>query len=251
MPKEDYEEMFVSDGRGEMDQIVIDVLELISDKGFIAGGCPRYYATKSSDDSYSDIDVFCFAPIENEHGVLTPAGRIIIARSNFGVLTDRFIDAGFKQFKETPNSVMFAKDIDEDGQPVPNTDIIQIIRPFQNEWMQTFGTMIEVLDQFDFTVSKIAILEKHLLLVHKEFKEHEETKKLVIKHINCPIAVMQRVVKYSKKGYRCFLKDSIKLFKEWVDRPQEYRDRLHELIETGEDISPEELEELEHLLRMD
>ena len=202
--------------------------------GFIAGGCARYFASRDKEaPMYSDIDVFCCGD------------DIIDAGLNYEALVKRFDDI-YHYERTTPNARIYNIKLADD-----EPRMVQIIRPFENEWMQTYGSIEQVLEQFDFTIVKAAISSECYLIIHKNFDKDEEQKKLVITHINCPIAVAQRCMKYSKKGFRLYLKDTLKLFADWMERPQEYRERLMKLIQDSNDLSPEEIEELEHLLRMD
>lgn len=78
-----------------------------------------------------------------------------------------------------------------------------------------FGTAEQILEQFDFTITKCAYFKKEVendngtnthieyaLLMHNDFFEHLHTKRLVIDDkIPFPMSTLERTFRYSKYGY--------------------------------------------------
>ena len=209
--------------RKKVPKYLSDLIKKIKKYGYVAGGAARYFALKKT-PKFNDIDIFC-KTLEDEPYI----SEIL---RNLGYTLDR----------ETINSTIYKK---------KGTKIIaQIIKPFENEWMQTYGKPEVMVGQFDFTVVKAYFKSPNKILVGDDFTSHNKSKKLVIEHINCPIAVTTRVIKYCKKGYRINLSEIIKLFVEWESRDDDYRDNLLRLVEI-ENPSTNEIDEMERLLRID
>lgn len=215
--------------RRKLPEYIKLIINKTKDYGFISGSCARYYATSKDIKDvaiYSDIDIFCF----NEE--------------YYNNIINILIDVGSIFKKDTVNASQYLyKNKKQDI-------IIEVIKPFKNEWMQTYGTQYEVIDQFDFTVVKAAFLSEHEMVVHIDFDSNNLDKKLVITHINCPIAVSLRVAKYIKKGYKIKLREIYKLFQEWDGRDIKYKEKFNELL-SREQLNPDEIMDLERLLRWD
>ena len=137
--------------------------------------------------------------------------------------------------------------------PIP-----QIIKPVVAGRVMTVGTTEEILNNFDFTVVRAAIISPTEVLVDEDFENDESKKLLRIKNIHCPISSTLRCCKYSRKGY--FLKpvEALKLFTDWMNREEGYRQRIIELFQKsafskkGEnEMTRQEIDELEALLRVD
>lgn len=220
-----------------------DILDSIEGMGFIAGGYGSWYYDSRNSAEPSDIDIFSienrfeYYPPEEPDGVFVPESPII----------DILLELGYEEEKELPNAIQYKP---------PRGDMlkVQYVKPFQNQWMKTFGTPNEVLEQFDFTVAMVALEkngEYYYIHYHEDFAKHNKKYRLYIKHINCPIAVAMRVTKYVKKGYYIGPKELIKLFIEWENRDDEYRTQLRDLLEKEGELSPEEWWDMERLLRID
>jgi len=137
----------------------------------------------------------------------------------------------------------------------------QIIKPVIEGKIVTLGTEEEIINNFDFSIVRAAILSPTEVLVDEDFEEDEKHHLLRLKNIHCPISSLLRCCKYARKGYFMRPAEALKLFNDWVDRGEEYRVRILELFKTsafGEKdegnpngISREEIDELEALLRID
>jgi len=220
-----------------------DILDMIEGMGFIAGGYAAWYANSRYSSNPSDIDVFSlenrfeYYPPEEPDEVFTPESLIIY----------NLLELDYEQEKDLPNAIQYKP-------PEEGMLKVQYVKPFQNNWMKTFGTPEEVLSQFDFTVAMVAlekVNDEYYIYYHEDFVKHNKKHRLYINHINCPIAVSMRVMKYIKKGYYIGPKELIKLFIEWENRDEEYRSRLKEILEKEGELSPEEWWEMEKLLRID
>ncbi len=116
--------------------------------------------------------------------------------------------------------------------------------------------MEEVLNNFDFTIVRAAILNPTTALVDEDFIADDKAFKLKLKNIHCPISSTMRCIKYSKKGYWLGLGESVKLFLDWNERGPEYQQKLIGLIDAmktpeGEEPNKEDIEELEKLMNID
>lgn len=193
-------------------------------RGTICGGAARHACSPdtSADGSLitvassSDYDVFA----KNTENVNEIKSDIIFNYSP-------------SEIHETPMSFLFTTRIGK----------INLIKQF-------VGEPERLLERFDFTVVRAALVDSASVLVDDDFEKDELEKKLRIKHLNCPVSTMMRCMKYARKGYSFPLIESIKIFQDWEQRPIEYRSRLIELAES-ESLSPQEIEELEALLRID
>ncbi len=223
---------------------LVNAIRLAGDIGFVAGGAARKHASSWSYGPISDVDIFCKGRSVEE------------AQKNFNLIHNNLILNDYEPTADSPNAmayqrIKYVQHTNEMGAyklGIP----IQVIKPFKNEWMQTYGSPVTVLDQFDFTVAKAAFLTEKDILVHKDFKKDDDAKRLVIKHINCPIAVTQRLMKYHKKGYHASLVEVFKLFTEWETRGPAYRQNLRELVSRVDpNMNEQDIMELERLLRMD
>jgi len=235
-----------------------DLLTAISGHGFIAGGYARdiILGTHTS----TDIDIFCYKddaiypePIDTD--VFEWQGDIINSIKGLG----------YEYKRQLPNALEFLLPC-KDGKHNRNFRKVQLIIPFKNEWMQTYGRVDEVIGQFDFTVVMAALdaftssrvtadgveyTSCFYTFEDEDFRKDSKKKRLYIRHINCPIAVAMRVNKYSAKGFFIGPKEIIKLFKEWNNRPESYRKRLERFADSNDSLDPKEWWEIEKLLRID
>lgn len=147
-------------------------------KGFIAGGCFKNILSK---EPVKDIDIF------------------FERREDFDEAVENFNDLILNE---------------KDGWKFKyrNEKVCAFQQTGSKIWVElvesTFGTPEEILDKFDFTVSKFAYYKsinddasiEYSLLYHKDFFEHLHQKRLVIdKDIPFPVSTWERSYKY--KGY--------------------------------------------------
>jgi hypothetical protein len=139
--------------------------------------------------------------------------------------------------------------------------IPQIIKPVVEGRIVTTGTTEEILDNFDFTIVRAAVVSPTECVVDEDFEADEQKGLLRLKNIHCPISSLLRCCKYARKGYFLRPAEALKLFTDWNDRGEEYQNRMIELfIESGkgkvsdknpDGMTQEEIDELEALLRID
>lgn len=137
----------------------------------------------------------------------------------------------------------------------------QIIKPVVEGKIVAMGTTEEILDNFDFTIVRAAIVSPTECMVDDDFEDDEESGLLRLKNIHCPVSSLLRCCKYARKGYFLRPAQALKLFIDWTNRGPEYQGRIMELFgksslgEKSEDnpdgMTQEEIDELESLLRID
>lgn len=137
----------------------------------------------------------------------------------------------------------------------------QIIKPVVEGRIVTVGSTETILDNFDFTIVRAAIINDLECLVDEDFEEDETHKKLKLKNIHCPISSLLRCCKYARKGYFLRPIEAVKLFADWDSRGDEYKLRMIELFQESakgkksednpDGMTQKEIDELESLLRID
>lgn len=141
--------------------------------------------------------------------------------------------------------------------PVP-----QIIKPVVEGKIVTLGTVEEILENFDFTIVRAAIVSPAEVMVDEKFEADEKHKVLRLKNIHCPISSLLRCCKYARKSYFMRPAEALKLFSDWTNRGSEYQQKITDLfIESAkgkedpeknpDGITQKEIDELEALLRID
>lgn len=218
MNKEDYNQVSI---RREQDTINL-IFELTRGRGFIAGGFARYCVSDRPDPNCpNDIDIFT-----GDMGNFTDiyldfkANPRLRQKSNTEIETkfEYVFKEGFK--KETLN--------------------IQLIKPVHISNMNSKGDVFSVMTNFDFTISKAAILADGEAWVHHQFNRDDLGGYLVIEKIHCPISSMKRVIKYTQKGYTIESKELLKLFKDYEARPVDWKLLVTEGLSQNIDNWPED-----------
>lgn len=184
------------------------VFQLTGDEGFIAGGFARYCVSKADEPNVpGDIDVFCKDD------------------DTYNRITERF--------KKNPSVVRkSASDIEvkyeyriAEGYHKDCYNI-QLIRPVSIFNMVADGDWPRILDNFDFTIAKCAIISSEEAMVHEDFHDHDASGVLVVTNIHCPISSMKRAIKYCTKGFSIPSRELLKLFKDYESRPQDWKDLI-------------------------
>lgn len=131
---------------------------------------------------------------------------------------------------------------------------VQLIKPVVEGRVVALGTTQEVIENFDFTVIRAGLTSMREALVDADF-EHDETNKILrLKNIHCPISSTLRCMKYAKKGYWLPPLQALRLFLDWNNRDEEYREKLVFFLQktdVGEGLTQEQIDELETLMRID
>jgi hypothetical protein len=179
----------------------------IKDRGFICGGFARYCLSPLNDPPpATDIDVYS----KSETAMLSIKNDLI--RANHKILS------------ETPNSITF----NIGSKRGLNVSALQLIKPVFCD-----NTVEGVLERFDFSIVRAAIFNEWDSLnavIDEDFIKDEEQRILRVKYVSCPVNMVQRIAKYVAKGYRIPMRESLKLFEEWDNKDQDYRD---EVLETS------------------
>ena len=164
-----------------------------------------------------------------------------------------FIELDFTIKHENPVSVSFAIITDTES-PYFGTPEIQLIKPINDGAVKTEGDMKYIISHFDFTVIRCGLLDEHEALVDADFMHDEEHKILRIKNIHCPISSTLRCMKYARKGYWLPPLQCCRLFFDWEDRTDKYRQEIYEFLieaDKGEGLTREDIEKMERLMRID
>lgn len=103
---------------------------------------------------------------------------------------------------------------------------LQVITPINNGAIVAEGTTRQIIESFDFTCVRIGLVTPWLAIADDDFLKDEMDKKLVIKNIHCPISSIKRISKYLSRGYKIAPFELLKLYKDWDDRPAEYKEEL-------------------------
>jgi len=223
-------------------EAIQSVLDLLQDKSaFVCGGYARYCASPNEGRRLSkagDVDIYC----QNE--------------AAFDEIYQHFKSVGMSVRFDTDVALTYKK-VKDKNNPYYGCPVIQLIKPIDQGAIIASGNMLTILRNFDFTVIRCGIVKTddgYQVLVDEDFSKDESKKTLRIKNIHCPISSLLRFMKYGKKGYNARPSQVAKLFADWDNRPMSYRMRLMELFEEGGqlgELTPQEINELESLLRID
>lgn len=201
---------------------------------FICGGYVRYMVSPRIEPiPAADVDIYC------------------LEESAYDKLLKLFSELGFNKKHENNMAVSYEYHKDERFRYSPP---LQIIKPVKEGGIVAFGSIQEVIENFDFSVIRCGLIGSKTALVDGNFLYDEERKKLRLKNIHCPISSTLRCMKYSRKGYFLRPTECLKLFLDWENRGEDYRlkiaDYLHKANE-GKGLNQEEVEQLESLMRID
>lgn len=151
------------------------------DGSFVAGGC---FKNILNDTNCKDIDLF--------------------------FVSEKAHEAGLHKYKSNDDFELYYE-----------TDKVHAFREKETglvvELINTiYGTPTEVLNQFDFTVTKFALFTNELrrlnVVYHEDFFEHLQMKRLVIDNlIPFPFSTFERSYKYRTYGYNLCSESKVKL----------------------------------------
>lgn len=214
--------------------IIQEVSNVSKKECFICGGYARWCASPKYNPTIpKDLDIYC----EDD--------------KTFNTLLVRLLDLKLKIEHENDMAVTFEHPTKGEFHTIPP---IQVIKPMKKGAVVTNGGVINVLSNFDFTIVRAAISTPTQVLVDADFLHDEVSNVLRIKNIHCPVSSLLRCIKYTNKGYWLSPVESLKLFEDWMGRPQLYRDKIIGLVTkltADGELSKEEIEELEALMRID
>jgi hypothetical protein len=164
-----------------------------------------------------------------------------------------FLEKGFIIKHENPVSVSFAL-IDGTESEFFGTPEIQLIKPIEDGAIKTSGDMEHIISHFDFTVIRCGLISSKEALVDADFMHDEFHKILRIKNIHCPISSTLRCMKYARKGYWLPPIQCCRLFFDWEDREEQYRNDIYKFLveaDKGEGLTRDDIEKMERLMRID
>jgi len=220
---------------------------LSSNIAYICGGYARYCCSQNKKVvPAQDCDVFPTS--EQSYDVLKAA---LVEKVGFEVAHENGISLTLRVPKKTPDSM------DLCWQHAPS---IQLIKPVVEGKVVTVGSIEDILGNFDFSITRAAIIRPDTCLVDEDFMQDERNHLLKLKNIHCPISSLLRCIKYGRKGYWMRPSEALNLFLDWDNRGQHYKDEIIELFKTSMmvddkgkriEMSKEEIEKLESMLRRD
>ena len=176
---------------------------------WIAGGAVRWMCSPSENPARAgDVDIF-------------PS-----TRTGHAALCERLEGLGYERMGGADRmAVTFAR---PELAPSPAA-FVQVVAPRRAAHLCTVAASPrELLPWLDFTVARAAVAGS-CALVDVDFARDEKARRLVVKHVVCPLAAVRRVAKYAKKGYRCPGSEVAKLFAEWSRRAA---------LPPGQDVGP-------------
>lgn len=232
--REGFTEVKVVRGYTEIESIAVNVWGY---GGIICGGYVRYMCSPLAEPiPASDLDVYC------------PTEEI------FNKLKQLFTEIrGLRVRHENEISLTFEK-VTDYGHMFFGSPPIQLIKPMREGRVVTDGNMEEILSNFDFTVIRAGLKSPAWALVDADFLHDERHKFLRLKNIHCPISSTLRCCKYSRKGYWLSPYNAFTLFQDWDGRDDEYREKITNFLRTsieGEELTKEQVDELEKMMRID
>ena len=205
-----------------------DILDEVGDRVFVAGGAARYVAylndvLKDEPPEPGDIDLFRYYEDDQYPYIGT-------------VLNTKL---GYHSSNRTPHSSEFRKD---------GHLKVQVINPHANSFIKMWGTVREVLDQFDFRMNQFAVArvgDEYLLAYHLMAVEDAKKKRIVLHHCNNPIAMCHRAARYVAKGYRISPTEWLKIFEGWDNFDETWKGEAFDLMAS---IDPVDYEQLNYIL---
>jgi len=204
---------------------------------FICGGYVRYMCSpRHVPAEPSDIDIYCstketFEKIRCE------------MEARFGL--------GFRH--ENDMSKTYSKP-DDPEHPFFALPSIQLIKPIKQGSVVAVGDMETILANFDFTVIRAGYISGSKATVDADFPYDEARKLLRLKNIHCPVSSTLRCMKYARKNYFLPPFQALKLFFDWDDRDDEYKQKLVAFLEKAEGkngLTQKEVDEMEAMMMID
>lgn len=200
----------------------------------IVGGYVRWMcSTNANPYKPGDVDLF---PAEE---------------GNEEIFHEYLLSKGFEVKYDTEQAYTYAK---HENLPYRLWPDVQVIKGFTEGRTITVGPLEKIIGNFDFTVVRIGLIDKTYALADPDFIKHEERRVLRWKNIHCPISAVIRAMKYAKKGYFVGPMEIMRLFDDWDERSDGYKQQLSELFlasQNEEEFTEHQLMVLERLLRLD
>ena len=113
---------------------------------------------------------------------------------------------------------------------------IQVIDPLVYGLTKSLS---DILDDFDLTICQAAIdpLVPGCYVSSRCIKDINSTKLVLTDNISNIVSTFDRIIKYSKRGYKISLEEMAKLFKYFDSQPQAYKDEVFKLVKNKQGSS--------------
>jgi hypothetical protein len=125
-----------------------------------------------------------------------------------------------------------------------------LIKPVKEARIVARGTVEEILNNFDFTVTRVAVLSDKMCLADVYFQSDDKANRLRLRNIHCPVSSLLRVCKYARKGFWIPARQAVKLFADWEMRSPEYKSKILDFF-VKNDFTQAEVDMMEKLMRID
>lgn len=231
--KEGFVEAPVLRGGMEINDLRVRLRSL---EGFICGGYVRWMCSPTQNPKpASDVDVYAYT------------------EKAFEDIKKHFKGAGLTVRFENENAITYVRPTDTSHRYY-SLPPIQLIKPIHEGAMVAVGNMETVIENFDFTVIRAGLLNRDTALVDADFEHDEKASILRLKNIHCPISSTLRCMKYATKGYWLPAIQCIRLFVDWDDRDDDYRQKIIEFLEKAEaagELTQDDIDKFEKLARID
>ena len=207
---------------------------------FISGGYARYCMSKAHNPiKPADLDIFSSDKTNHEAIVrdfmdqYSIDGDVfksdVLGRDQENDDLDRE-DVWEGGKKETDFSISFKMNVHQYPE-FAGISSIQFIKP--SEKRVATGPLISILNAFDFTICKVALISKHIGIYHEGMQDDEMDRLLRINgEIKNPIATFARIIKYVKKGYNPSPLTVIQILNAWKKSGDEIQ--LENLVEMAQ-----------------
>lgn len=185
---------------------------------YICGGYARYCVTPSFNPAAaSDIDVFSFDEESHEKAIEEFCDTFCYDDAEQGQKETKYSESFIPSWTEHPELHMVKR--------------IQFIKPSKE--LVTTGNVMDILQRFDFTVCKAALLSPTTAVVHNGLRMDDQAGILRIPgEIKNPLDAFSRIIKYCKKGYQISPHTMIKVLNAWkLIEDQSKLNAMAELLE--------------------
>jgi len=193
---------------------------------WVCGGFARYVVSpRIKPAKTDDIDIYC------ESEAVYESLKAKLNADGFTQKYDNPVAVCFHPKKNYPRE-LFSK------------YMVNLIKPVVDGHIMTKGTPKEIIANFDFSVTRVALVSDKDAVVDSNFVQDESDMFLRIGNIHCPISSSLRVAKYYRKGYYTKPMEIVKLFRDWDGRGTEYKEKLLgmiDMLEKTRDFNPEEV----------
>ncbi len=221
-----------------MESQVRGLLNAIGVRGFIGGGFARH----------------AILPNFTDHLMPLPGDIDIFHVNKDDDLTLDIEGLGYRVTKKLVHATEFRRN---EGELT-----VQLIKPHANDTIKMWGSIEEVLSNFDFTVNMCALQRlsgggslNGYPLYRGTFGDttvqDNIDKQLVLNHINCPIAMLLRTCKYIGKGYKTTMMNLAKIVVAFEEMPDEYRYKIMEYVENVDDMVPDDFTAFYNMILID